>query len=455
VHAGGKLTARERLTLLMDSSSDVAYGTIAAVDPRADPESNIGRWVAESGGLDALCTIDGQPAVVSTTDYTDRGGGYGAARLGRLFALANERRWPLVLFVDGGGSRARHPRSTMGHIELSGPIGPFTVFDGMAELSGWVPTISIVSGPSFAGHASMAGFSDIVIATRGSAIGMGGPPMVEAALGKKLTPQELASAEMQYDNGGIELIVDDEPAAVAVAKRCLGYWRDESSGAASRDAHRIANLVPNDGPYDIHPVINALVDADSFIELRAPYAASIVTGFARMDGRSIAIIASNPAIDDGAIDELTAQKIMRHVELGDAWELPIVVLVDTIGTTTRWVDRDGTVTREPGQSRMHMRALIAHQARTVPLFSVQLRKGRGLAPALMTGYNTGASVPALGVAWPSVELNRADGWAMVRDANAFDDVIEPAATRTMIVRLLRLLPRDMSRKVKKRPVDSW
>src|SRR4030095_9806417 len=103
VHRGGKLTARERLALLMDPGSEVEYGTIAAVDPKADPESNVGRWAAETGGLDALCTIDGQPAVVSTTDYTDRGGGYGAARLGRLFALANERRWPLVLLVVGRG----------------------------------------------------------------------------------------------------------------------------------------------------------------------------------------------------------------------------------------------------------------------------------------------------------------------------------------------------------------
>ena len=469
LHASGRLSARERLALLMDADSAVSYGTIAAASPAtpagADDAEAGTRWVAETGGVDAFCTIEGEPAIVSSTDYTDSGGGYGAARLGRLFALARQQRWPLVLFVDGGGSRARHPRSGKGHIELSGAIGPYTVFDGMAELSGYVPTIAIVSGPSFAGHASIAGFSDIVIATRGSAIGMGGPPMVEAALGRRLTPQELSSAEMQADNGGIELLVDDEPAAIAAAKRCLRYWRVREPGRALSDGARahataaqVADLVPDTGAYDVRPVIVALVDDGSFLELRAAFAGAIVVGFARIDGHAVGVIASNPAVDDGLIDELGAQKITRHVELCDGWELPLLVLVDTAGTRSRWVARDGSVTFTPGTSRGHARALVAHQTRSVPVLSVQLRKGRGLAPALMTGYSTGASVPALAVAWPTVELDRADGYALVRDGNAFDDVIEPAATRATLARLLRHLPRDVGpatgRREKKRPVDS-
>ncbi len=493
LHAGGRLSARERLALLMDDDSAVAYGTIAAADTRAASDAPVAdangadasstdstranatsdvaaapvTWVAETGGVDAFCSIDGQPAIVSSTDYTDRGGGYGAARLGRLFALARQQRWPLVLFVDGGGSRAQHPRAGQRHIELSGAIGPYTVFDGMAELSGYVPTIAIVSGPSFAGHASIAGFSDIVIATRGSAIGMGGPPMVEAALGRKLTPQELSSAEMQAANGGIELLVDDEPAAIAIARRCLRFWHVQdpawpSSGTgvtarAHPTAAQIADLVPDSGPYDVRTVLDALVDDASFLEMRAQFAPALVVGFARIDGHAVGVIASNPLVDDGIIDELGAQKIARHVELCDAWELPLLVLVDTAGTRSRWIARDGTVTWTPGTSRGHARALVAHQTRGVPVLSVQLRKGRGIAPALMTGYSTGASVPALAVAWPTVELDRADGYALVRDANAFDDIIEPAATRTLLARLLRHLPRDPGsslRRDKKRPVDS-
>jgi acetyl-CoA carboxylase carboxyltransferase component len=450
IHANGRLTARERLHLLMDPGSEVPFGTIAAANP--DPSGN--PWVAETGGLDAVCSIGGHPAAVTTTDYSDSGGGYGAARIGRLLALAREHRWPMVAFVDGGGSRARHPRAGMGHVELSGAIGPYTVFDGMAELSGWVPTISIVSGPSFAGHASIAGFSDIVIATSGSAIGMGGPPMVEAALGKRLTPQELSSAEMQFDNGGIELLVADEPAAVAAAKRCLAYWHDDVDHDAGACSDWI-NPVPDAGPYDMLDVLGALFDPDSFLALRAPFAPSVIAGFARLGGRSVGVLATNPACDEGVIDDLGAQKICRQVELCDAWRLPLIVLIDTLGTSTRWVTKDRSAISQPGLSRMHARCIVAHQSRRVPLLSVQLRHGRGLAPSLLTGYSTGASVPVIALAWHSVELNRADGFALVRDPNAFDDVIEPAETRQRLMRLLHLLPKPRAPEAKHRSVDPW
>ena len=450
IHDNGRLTARERLDLLMDPGSAVPYGTIAA----ADPDSAESPWVVETGGLDALCSIEGQPAVVSSTDYSDRGGGYGAARIGRLLALAIEHRWPIVAFVDGGGSRAAHPRAGLGHVELSGAIGPYTVFDGMAELSGWAPTISIVSGPSFAGHASIAGFSDVVIATEGSAIGMGGPPMVEAALGKRLTPTELSSAEMQYANGGIELLVADEPAAVDSARRCLSYWRDRAVRADGELDW--LNPVDDATAYDMGAVIVALFDADSFIELRAPFAPAVRVGFARMGGRPVGVLANDPAHAQGVIDDLGAQKICRHVELCDAWELPIVSLIDTAGTSTVWRGRgkDKTTVREPGLSRMHSRCLLVHQRRRVPMLSVQLRHGRGLAPALMTGYSTGTSVAAVRLAWPGVELDRADGFALVRDANAFDDIIDPDETRARLLNLLRLLPAT-SAGTKRRGVDPW
>ena len=216
----GKLTARERIGLLLDSGSAVEYGSIAA-------KSGAGDWVAEAGGVDFVGTIAGQPAVASSTDYTDHGGGYGAGRLGRLFGLAYEQRWPVVLFVDGGGSRARHPRAGLGHIETSGPIGRFSFLDGVPELSGWAPVVAIVSGPSFAGHASLAGFSDFLISTPGSSIGMGGPPMVEAALGQRLKPNELAGAEMHELSGGIDLLVEDEPAAIAAAQRYLSFYDND------------------------------------------------------------------------------------------------------------------------------------------------------------------------------------------------------------------------------------
>ncbi|MGF1596845.1 MAG: carboxyl transferase domain-containing protein [Acidimicrobiales bacterium] len=458
VHRAGRLTARERLAALLDPGSEVPYGTIAAV--AAD-----GSWVAEAGGVDAVGTVDGRRVITSSTDFTDRGGGYGAGRLERLFALAREHRWPVVFFVDGGGSRARHPRVGRGDLELNGPFGRFQLFDGMAELSGWVPTIAIVSGPSFAGHASLAGFSDIVIATGGSSIGMGGPPMVEAALGVAMTASELAGVEMHETTGGIDLLVGDEHEAIAVARRCLAYQHDLPSGGAADNAGRVADLVPEDGPYDMGPVIEALVDRDSFTALRPAFAPSVITGFARMDGRAVGIIASQPVVDDGAIDQAAATKIGRMVELCDSYELPIVSLIDTPGcvttfTTATSATGNGTaseqVVTQPGLDRWHLRPVMAHHHRTVPLFAVQLRRGGGLGPAVLAGLTSGRSTPVLWLAWPTTELGPGDGFAAVRNQHAFDDVVAPAATRELIVRSLAgIVRRPTHRTAKKHPVDTW
>jgi acetyl-CoA carboxylase carboxyltransferase component len=448
VHAAGRLTARERVALLLDHGTEVEYGTIAA-------RATDGSWVPEAGGVDFVGTVGGRTVITSSTDFTDRGGGYGAGRLERLFALAHEHRWPVVFFVDGGGSRARHPRTGRGDLELNGPFGRFQLFDGIAELSGWVPTIAIVSGPSFAGHASLAGFSDIVIATGGSSIGMGGPPMVEAALGIQLSANELAGVEMHELTGGIDLLVPDEPSAIEAAKRCLAHYFDEPGGRPAPTAVSIADLVPEDGPYDMVPVLEALVDDGSLFQLRPRFAPSVITAFARMDGRSVGIIASQPLVDDGAIDEKAATKAGRMVELCDAYELPIISLIDTTGCVVRSATGTGDDSIQPGLNRWHTRALMAHHHRTVPLFAVQVRRGGGLGPAVLGGLSSGRSVPVLWMGWPTTEIGWADGFAAVRSQHAYDDIVAPAATRAMIVRLLHRLERRLERPRKKHPIDTW
>ena len=354
-----------------------------------------------------------------------------------------------------------------------GPIGPFTLFDGISQLSGWVPTIAIVSGPAFAGHASLAGFSDVVIATRGSSVGMGGPPMVEAALGKRLTTSELAGVEMHDITGGVDILVDDEHQAIAAARRYLGYYHDQPSGEHS--GADIAELVPSEGPYDVRPVIAALVDAGSILELRPRFGPSVVTAFARIDGRSVGVLASQPAVDDGAIDENAATKIGRFVELCDAHEVPLVSLIDTPGCVIRWPaasvpdgcvpdgggsgpDDGGSEVIEPGVSRWHTRVVQAQHHRTTALLSVQLRRGGGLGQMLMGGASGGRTVPLLRLAWPGVRLGGHDGYAAVHDHNVFDDVIHPAETRERISRMLGHLPplaQRRQRPAKKHPIDTW
>lgn len=441
VHASGHLTARERIAALLDPGSEVEYGILQG---RAE-----WGWVHTLGGVDFVGTVDGHPVVASSTDYSDHGGGYGSGHLARLFALAHQQRWPVVLFSDGGGSRAQvleetGPRFQRLQGRYSGGSG---FFEGLAALAGWVPLVAVVSGPSYAGHATLAAFCDFIVSTRGSTIGMGGPPMVEAAFGMRLKPSELGPVEMHEQVGGIDLLVDDEPAAIAAARTYLSYYYDRPSGEPSPTADSIRSIVPDDGPYDMHGVIDALVDDGSVFELRPNFAASVITAFARMDGRSVGVLASQPqSPDGGAIDSNAADKIARFVQLCDAYAFPIVSLIDTPGFAVRL--QDGT--EQPGMTRHHARPVRALHHRTVPLFSVQIRKARGLAAAAMSGIGTARSLPLVRLAWPTVELGAKD-----RYTQGFDDVVDPAETRDRILRVLRLTTRSLPADRKERARDSW
>ena len=301
VHATRHLTARERIAALLDPGSEVEFGIL---EGRLDE-----RWVHTLGGVDFIGTVDGQPVITSSTDYSHHGGGYGAGYMARLFALAQQHRWPVVLFVDGGGSQARGLDSAGSAVQgLRGRYeGTIGFFEALLELRGWVPTVAVVSGPSYAGHASLAASCDVIVSTRGSTIGMGGPPMVEAAFGLKVTPAELGPVEMHETIGGIDLLVDDEPAALRVVRAYLSYNHDHPSGEASTTAGAIRSLVPMEGPYDMHQVIDALVDADSFLELRRSFATALITGLARMAGRAVGILANQPTSPEGgAIDQNAA-----------------------------------------------------------------------------------------------------------------------------------------------------
>jgi acetyl-CoA carboxylase carboxyltransferase component len=441
VHANAHLTARERIERLLDPGSAVEFGILQG---RTDSG-----WVHTLGGVDFVGTMDGRPVVASSTDYSDRGGGYGAGYLARLFSLAKQNRWPVVLFVDGGGSRAQS-------LEGAGPTvarlqgryaGGTGFFEGLAALAGWVPLVAVVSGPSFAGHATLAAFCDAIITTRGSSIGMGGPPMVEAAFGTKLTPTELGPVEMHEQTGGIDLLVNTEQEAIAAAKRHLSYFYDEPLGAPPATANELQSLVPEDGGYDMRRVIEGLVDSASYFEVRPNFAASVITAFARLEGRSIGVIASQPdSPNEGAIDPNAADKIARFVQLCDGYGLPILSLVDTPGVTC-WLE-DGT--EAPGITRHHARPVRAFHHRTVPLFSVQIRKARGMAAAVMSGVGTARSLPQLRLAWPTVEIGSDSAYSQ-----GFDDVVAPGETRERILSVLRLLPRTIPPGPKARPRDSW
>lgn len=441
VHARGRLTARERIAALLDPGSEVELGILRA--RRGD------EWVPTLGGVDFTGTVDGHPVIASSTDYSHHGGGYGAGNLAHLFALAQEHRWPVVLFADGGGSQAQRLDGPHEPVEsLTGRYdGTIGFFEALIELAGWVPSAAMVSGPSFAGHATLAASCDFIVATRGSSIGMGGPPMVEAAFGIRLRPEELGPVEMHAQIGGIDLLADDEPAAIAAIRTYLSFQHDHSAGEAAPSAGMIAALVPEQGPYDMRPVIEALVDGGSFFEVRRAFAPALITGLARFDGRAVGILANQPAsADGGAIDQDAADKIARFVQVCDAYALPLVSLVDTSGSVIR---REGQPAR-PGTTRHHARPMRAHHHRRVPLIQVQIRRAGGLATAAMAGIGRTHSLPLLRLAWPTIEQRGRD-----RYAQTLHDIIDPAETRERIIRMLRLVRRPPPAAREKRMRDAW
>ena len=481
VHARGHMTARERIGAMTDPGSFVEFGLLAETP---------GMPGAADGLVNGVAEIDGSFVVIASYDYSVYGGtqtGINHGKLDRMIDLAYDNRWPFICFADGGGARAQNMAGA-GSGFSRGLTGRFGTFDGMAALSGWVPTVAIVAGRSFAGNASIAGFSDVVIATRGSAIGMGGPPLVEAALGLKLTPEELGPSEMHERVGGIDLLVDNEATAIDVGKQYLSYFRgDVTAGEPSQTADAISAIVPQNRrrAYDMRRIVEAIADADSVLELRPNWAKAAITALIRLGGTPAGVIANQPLSEiGGAIDSDTSDKIARFVQLCDAFDLPIVSLVDNPGFML------GPEAERAGIARHHARTIMAHFHRTVPLYSVQIRKAYGLGPSGMgAGTSTHSDVR---LAWPTAEsggmglegaasLVRRDEIRSAGDASearairddfanevrerssglaagrrySFDDIIAPEETRDRLIALMRFARRPPPRDRKKHYIDTW
>ncbi|MBI2766383.1 MAG: biotin carboxylase [Chloroflexi bacterium] len=476
VHENGRLTARERIEGVLDAGTFVESGVLAG-----GAEEPAGGYVTGIG------TLFGKPIAIGSYDYSVHGGtqtGINHAKIDRTIELAHRYRWPFVCFADGGGARAQ---GLAGRSWGSGMSTAMGTFDGMAYLSGWVPTVAVVSGRSFAGNASIAGFSDVVFATRGSAIGMGGPPLVEAALGLRMTPEELAPSEMHERTGGIDLLIEDDAEGVALVRKYLAYFLvEKTEGTPSREHDTIRAIVPDNRrrPYDMRKIVAALADADSVFELRPNWATAAITALARMGGHAVAIIANQPKSNiAGAIDANAADKLARFIQLADAYDIPIVSLMDNPGFML------GPDAERAGIARHHARPLLAQVDRTVPLFLVHIRKAYGLGPMAMGSMFQPTD---LRLAWPTVEaggmalegaaaliqrkeIREAGGQAAAREKRdeladqmrerslwqnagrnyTFDEVIDPAETRDRIIAMLRFIPKPPPRTKRKHYIDTW
>jgi acetyl-CoA carboxylase carboxyltransferase component len=417
-HEQGRRTARENLADLIDPGSFVEYGPlIFAAQERRRPKDELMARTPADGLVAGTATIAGAPAVVMSYDYTVLAGTQGMRnhlKKDRLFDIAERRRLPVVLFAEGGGGRP-------GDVDWPHVAGlDCRAFHLFARLSGLVPLIGIASGYCFAGNAALLGCCDVVIATEDSSIGMGGPAMIEGGGLGVYAPGEVGPIDVQYGNGVVDIRVPDEPAAVAAAKIYLSYFtRTPTAEKSHTEPAALRHLIPANRKriYDVRKVIDALLD--DVLELRAGWAAGIITGLARADaGRPLGVIANNPAHLGGAIDADGADKAARFMQLCDAFGLPILFLCDTPGFMV------GPEAEKTATVRHFSRLFLAGANLTVPTGTIVLRKGYGLGAQAMAAGSFKA--PLFTVAWPTAEfggmgLEGAVRLGMRRELEAIDD----------------------------------
>lgn len=402
-HAMGMRTARENIADLCDEDSFIEYGALAVAAQRSRrTEEDLMANTPADGMVTGIGSVNGpvfgpqrSRTVVMAYDATVLAGTQGMrnhAKTDRLLGIAHDQRLPVVLLAEGGGGR---PGDTDMPVVAGLHVGTFAAF---ARLSGVVPVVGVVAGRCFAGNAALAGCCDAIIATRSSNLGMGGPAMVEGGGLGVYRPEEIGPADVQHANGVIDVLVDDEAQAIAVARQYLAYFQGSLPGWQAPSADGLREVVPENRlrVYDSRRVIEGLADLGSVLHLRTGFGVGIHTALARMEGRPVGLLASNPQHLGGAIDADAADKAARFLQLCDAHGLPVITLVDTPGFMV------GPETEAQAQVRHVSRLFVTAAKLRVPVFSVVLRKGYGLGAMGMTAG--GFHAPVFTVAWPTAEF---------------------------------------------------
>lgn len=417
-------------------------------------------------------------------DYTVLAGTQGRRnhyKQDRLFHLAERFRLPIILFSEGGGGRPGE--------DDDGPRVAFDTptFTQFSKLSGLVPMVGINNGRCFAGNTALLACCDVIIATEGSTIAMGGPAMIEGGGLGIYTPEEVGPMSFQVPNGVVDILVKDEAAAVATAKQYLSYFQGPVDDWEANDQRALRHVVPESRVrlYDMRDVLHTLADKGSVLELRKEFGIGIITAFIRVEGRPMGVIANNPHHLAGAIDSDGSDKAARFLQLCDAFDIPVLSLIDCPGIMV------GPEHEKTALVRHCTRLFNTGANMTTPLFTVVVRKSYGLGAQAMCGGS--ALVGFMTVAWPTAEFagmniegavklgyrpvlaamedpeerlaefnRRVDAaYETARAVNAgsgggIDDVIDPADTRRWIANSLKRLPPAPPREGKKYPyIDTW
>ncbi len=483
--ARGHRTARENVDDLCDEGSFVEYGglAIAAQRRRRTVEDLIERTPGD-GLVAGIGRVNGGRCIVMSYDYMVLAGTQGFQnhrKKDRMFELAEKHMLPVVFFTEGGGGRP-------GDTDSPGVAGlDVMAFHLWGRLSGLVPRVGVNAGYCFAGNAAILGCCDVVIATKDSSIGMGGPAMIEGGGLGVVEPQDVGPSSVQVANGVIDVLVEDEAEATAVARTYLSYFQGPVDDWSCADQRELRNVIPENRlrVYDVRKVIELLADTDSVLELRPSWGVGMVTALIRIEGRPMGLIANNPTHLAGAIDADGGDKAARFMQLCDAFDLPILTLCDTPGIMV------GPEAEKTGLVRHVSRMFVTGSSVTVPLMTIVLRKGYGLGAQAMAGGSFKA--PVFCASWPTGEFGgmglegavklgfRKELEAITDDAERqrvfgemvarayehgkalnmashfeIDDVIDPAESRRRVIEALNAMPPVPVRTGKKRPtIDTW
>lgn len=394
--AQGKVPVRARIARLLDDGSfieDALLANASAGDLPAD------------GVVTGTGTIDGRPVCVMANDPTVKAGSWGARtveKIVRLTEYALEHEVPVVYLVDSAGARITD------QVELfPGRRGAGRIFANQVRLSGRVPQVCCLFGPSAAGGAYIPAFCDVVFMVEGNAsMYLGSPRMAEEVIGEHVSLEEMGGARMHATVSGCgDALAPDDDTAIDMARAWLSYlptsFRDRPPSTPPRppraEAKPIAAVIPDEDrrAYDVRKVIDALVDEGSFLEAKPLFAKELVTGFARLDGEVIGIVANNPQHLGGVLFVDSADKAARFIWLCDAFDVPLVFLADVPGFMI------GSAVERQGIIRHGAKMITAVAEATVPKFSVILRKAYGAGLYAMCGP---AFDPDAVLALPSAQI---------------------------------------------------
>ncbi len=483
---------RENIAQLVDEGSFREYWPlIVARQHQKFDDETLRRYTPADGVVAGTASINGNlfddeesRAMVLSYDYTVLAGTQGGRnhyKQDRLFDLANRYRLPLVFFTEGGGGRPGD--------DYTGPRVAFDTytFTQFSKLSGLIPLVGVNNGRCFAGNTALLACCDVIIATEASTIAMGGPAMIEGGGLGIYTPEEVGPMSFQVPNGVVDILVRDEEEAVDVAKKYLSYFQGRVTDFEAHDQRPLRHVIPENRLrlYDMQKILHTLADVGSVLQIRPKFGIGVITAFIRVEGRPLGVIANNPHHLAGAIDSDGADKGARFLQLCDAFDIPVLSLMDCPGIMVG-PDHEKT-------------ALVRHCARmfntganlSVPMFGVVVRKAYGLGVQAMCGAS--ALVGFFTVGWPTAEfagmniegavkLGYRKELAAIEDpeerrlefesrveasyerakavnsaaGGGLDDVIDPAETRSWIAESMKRLPPPPPRTGKKRPyIDTW